>query len=196
MKISVNIRVRNPEYYWSKQELDKSKRGEGMSREEWLMINDSKVWKHIDFVAFEYNFEVLSCNDNRNGIFDLRFKSSNDESFEDAIESNIQLDNVTVLEFLGKKDKGYTVVSNELLHQYIGSKKGKDGRYYWYFYIKENTPYNKFSDNIWLSDTHAHKIFDQLQKENKPHEIISIDTKNINLLSVGGSLPLEPYSET
>ena len=41
MKIAINIKLRNPEWYWK----DKKRKGE-MSREEWMMINKDKIQKH------------------------------------------------------------------------------------------------------------------------------------------------------
>jgi hypothetical protein len=54
MKVVVTIAVRNPEWYWSKEEM----REAGEYRKEWEALNDDKIWKHIPSDTFEIAFDV------------------------------------------------------------------------------------------------------------------------------------------
>ena len=43
MKIAVNIKVMNPEWYWTKEQIAESKKKGSMSRAEWEMLNEDKI---------------------------------------------------------------------------------------------------------------------------------------------------------
>lgn len=156
MNVSVSIRVRNPEWYWTKEELAKSKKKGEMSREEWELHMEDKISKHSSTVDFEYAFDVVSHNDNRNTSFPLTIFSE-EETTGNLIPHEVVLENMTVIEFVGEKDKSYVAIANELIHQYLGVKQ-KKGRFYRYFYLKENVDCFSLSDNIWISQNQLDKL--------------------------------------
>lgn len=167
MKIAVNIKVRNPEWYWTKEQLEKNKD----YRKEWEMINGDKIDKHTNAVDFDFKFDILSYNDNRKTSYDLPIYSADNENFENKVKHIVTLDNVTVVEFIGETEKSYVVVSNEIVHQFISCKQEKDGRLYWYFYLQENSDHLRLTDNIWIADAQHEKI----QKQIGTHKIVAVD---------------------
>lgn len=135
-----------------------------MIRHEWEMLNEDKISKHSAFVDFEFIFEVKACSDNRNGIYKLKVYNLDSQNNDKPTENIISIEDVTIIEFIGDTEKECVVISNELIHQYIGSTKGKGGRLYWYFYLKENADHNMLTENIWLSDIQIEKIKNQFEK--------------------------------
>lgn len=162
MKIAVIIKVRNPEWYWTKEELLESKNGKSMSREEWLFINGDKISKHTIGVDFEYLFQASNYLENPVANFKLNVYCSNSEDFENHSIHTIELNDMTVVEFSDESHKSHVAISNELIHQFISAKQNKDGCHYWYFYLKENTEHTKLITNIWVSDTQRKKIFKEI----------------------------------
>lgn len=156
MKIAVSIKVRNPEYYWSKEEIKKSHKEGEMSYEEWLMINGDKIQKHIPSVTFEYDYEVIEYNYPEGSEYELTVVTD-----DGTKEQKVKVSDVTVIEFIGKEDRSIVVVSNDILHQFLKAKKDK-GRTYWYFYIKEDSDYIPFTPSVWLSKEIGEKIFKQI----------------------------------
>lgn len=151
MKISVNIKVRNPEWYESIEEIKKSK-SESICIEEWIAFNEYKIGKHTTFVDFEYSFVVNSYIVNKKGMFRLSVSNCDNVINNNPKKQIFLLDNVSVIEFIGNNNKGYVVVSNELIHEYWSEQKNAESCQYFYFYLKENTDHNKLTENIWLSD--------------------------------------------
>lgn len=179
MKISVNIKVRNPEWYWTPEELLESKEAGSLSREDFEAINGDKIKKHDEFVDFEYKFEVINYTTNPKTTFDLSIFTSESEEYVNPTEHILKLENVTIVEFIGKTEKSLVVVSNDLIHQFIGASKGNDGRIYWYFYLKENTPYKRLCDNIWISNEIFTKQCGNLVLEANRDLFFSFDNKNL-----------------
>jgi hypothetical protein len=63
-----------------------------------------------------------------------------------------------LLSLLGKKnEKTEVVVSNSLIHQYIGARQ-KEYKYYIYFYLKENASYERLGQLIWISESHKNEL--------------------------------------
>jgi len=162
MKVAVIIKVRNAEYYWTKEELLESKNGNSMSREEWLFLNGDKILKHTIIVDFEYLFQAKNYLENPVATFKLNVHCSNNEDFENSSIHTIELDDMTVVEFSDESHKSYVAISNELIHQFISAKQNKNGYHYWYFYLKENTGHSKLTPNFWISDTQHKKIFNEI----------------------------------
>lgn len=164
MKIAVNIKVRNPEWYWPKERMSDSKNKDSMSRKEWEMLNEDKIPKHSAEVDFEYNFDVISYKDNRNSKFGITLFKTNNETTNNPLPVTFTLHDVTVVEFDGGLEKSYVVVSNELIHQFISARQNRNGRFYWYFYLKENSEYVKLTNNIWVSYVQFNKITEQFNR--------------------------------
>jgi len=192
MKISVNIKVRNPEWYGFEEEGDDEYNNESlMSREAWEVINDGKIPKYSDTISFEYKFDVIKYSDNRNGIYELEIFTSNDTNFKNPIKNSISIKDITIVEFISDKEKGQVIVSNDLIHQFISARKGKDGRFYWYIYIKENKNYCAISENIWISESHYNKLMNKLMKTYPDTVNFMVkEDQNIKIRSTGGLLPM------
>lgn len=156
MKIAVSIKVRNPEYYWTEEEVKESQKEDEMSYEEWLTINGDKIQKHIPAITFEYNYEVIKYEYPEDLEYELPVVTE-----EGTTEQSVKIFDVTVVEFIGKDQNSTVVISNDIIHQSIKAKKDK-GKTYWYFYIKENSDYISFSPSVWLSKETAKKIFEQI----------------------------------
>lgn len=157
MKIAVNIKVRNPDWNWTGKELLELDKGYSISGDEKETTNGYVIKKHKECVDFEYLFDVVNATTNPKTSFDLVIHTSENKEFVNPTEHNIKLDDVTIVEFEGQSEKSFVVVSNDLIHQFIDSLKDKDDRLYWSFHIKENIPYVKLCDNIWLSDRMIYK---------------------------------------
>jgi hypothetical protein len=153
MKVILTIAVRNPEWYWTKEELDKT----GDYRKEWEALNEDKVWKHVPSDSFEIPFEVKDIKENRKAEFEFKFTTENKAQSVSHI-----IKNLTIVQFMGnnENEKIETIISNSLIHQYIGARQ-KQYKYYVYFYLKENTNYEQLHQLIWLSEK------DKLELEEK-----------------------------
>lgn len=148
MRVVVTIAVRNPEWYWSEEKLQET----GEYRKEWEAINEDKVEKHQPSEAFEVGFDVADIKENSNSTFDIMLVS------EDRSQSiSHTLENITVVDFIGNEEKLSVVISNSLIHQYIAARQ-KEYKYYVYFYLKENTPYERLNSFVWLSDEHRQEL--------------------------------------
>jgi len=191
MKISVNIKVRNSLWYWTKEEIKESKKKNSMSRQEWELLNKSKVPKHVRFVDFDYKFDVKTFSENRNGLYNLIVYSSISEEIEDSKQKTVPIEDVTIIEFKGESERAHVVVSNDLIYQYIGAQKGKDGCLYWYFYLKENINCNMLTNNIWLSDIQVEKIYDQLKIEKNGIDNFAVEIdNNLKIRKLGSSFSI------
>lgn len=164
MKIAVNIKVRNPEWYWTKEQIAESKKKGSMSRAEWEMLNEDKIPKYSAEVDFDFMFDVKSYIDKRDSDFYLTVYVSNKNDKTYPAVHNILVKDVTVVGFIGDKEESYVIVSNELIHQFISAKKNSNGKLYWYFYLKENSDYVQLSDNILLSNAEFEKLTNQFGK--------------------------------
>lgn len=143
MKVHVSFNVRNPEWYWTPQQIRES---DGLY-ESWKIINEDKVPKHLPSWTYEVGFDVLDIKENREAIFDLKFGATTSSE----IIHTLPLSNMTHVTFIGEGEKAEIAVANAILHSYMGAQQV--GRtYYWYFYVKETIGYNKVNDFIWLSD--------------------------------------------
>ena len=162
MKIAVNIKVRNPDWNWSGNELFELDNEGSILGEEIKIANGEVIKKHKESVDFEYLFDVINATTNPKTTFDLVIHTSENQEFVNPTEHNLKLENVTKIEFEGQAEKSFVVVSNDLIHQFIDALKDKDDRLYWSFNIKENIPYVKLCDNIWLSDRMIYKHCESL----------------------------------
>lgn len=156
MKVILTIAVRNPDWYWTKEEMDNA----GDYRNEWEALNEDIVWKHVPSDTFEIPFDVKDIKENRKAEFDFKFTS------EDKSQSaSCLIKDLTIVQFFGEKEneKSEVIISNSLIHQYIGARK-REYRYYVYFYIKENVSYERFHQLIWLSEEHKLEIEQRLSQ--------------------------------
>jgi hypothetical protein len=185
MKIAVNIKVRNPEWYWPKERLIDSTKKDSMSRKEWEMLNEDKIPKHSEEVDFEFKFDVKSYKDNRNSEYHLTINVSDNVDFTNPSTHNVIIKNVTVVGFIGDKEESYVVVSNELIHQFISAKKNANGRLYWYFYLKEDSDYVRLTDNIWISYSENEKINKQFER------FVIEEDSNLKRRKFSGSFPVK-----
>ncbi len=65
MKVYISIRVRNSEWYWSKEKMKEH----GDYRPDFEMINEGKIEKHIPTVEFDFNFEVKEYQEAEENTF-------------------------------------------------------------------------------------------------------------------------------
>lgn len=180
MKISINIKVRNPDWYFE-DEPD----NEGMSREEYMMINGDKIPKHTHAWTYDFSFPVIKVTDNRLTNYDLHINNKDADGKECV--SIFPIKNVTILEILGGTEKSQIIVSNEIIAEYF-AHQNKKGVLYWYFYIKEGLDFGSIGDYIWLNgiqmedfkkhiltlDKSAHIKFDEKVKSRVTAGIIPI----------------------
>jgi hypothetical protein len=165
-EVTVSIKVRNPDWYWTKEEIAESKEGNSIDRESWEMINEDKIPKHSKSYSFGFDFDVESYKVNRNETFDLIAFTSEHQNFSDYEKHVISLKDVTIIKFEGSGKTSHVVVANDLIHQFINAQKGADGVIYWYFYLKENSGHNELSMSVWVSDNHLEKINKELEDYN------------------------------
>ncbi|MBN8702741.1 MAG: hypothetical protein J0M08_06735 [Bacteroidetes bacterium] len=152
MEVKICIKVRNPEWYWTAKDIKDSKG----YYEEWKLLNEDKVYKHVNFVEFEFNFPVLNYEDTRNGEINVLYGEIDEQT--NLPEWKVaKFTNMTVARFKGEIKSEYVALSNDIIHQFIGAKN-KKGKLYWYFYIKEDIECKKLDENIWLSEEQT-KIF-------------------------------------
>lgn len=79
-----------------------------------------------------------SWSGNRSASFDLSFSTDKGDTVY------VTISDVTVLKFIGDLGKGdQVVISNSLIHQYFGARKRRY-KYYVYFSLKENIPFENF----------------------------------------------------
>jgi hypothetical protein len=150
MTVLINFNVRNPDWYWSADQMNES----GDYYEEWKALNEDKVPKHLPSLGFRISFDVIDVQVNMNTIYDLKFS---DRARPEIIQS-VKLEDMTHVVFSGGDDKAEVVVSNEIIHSYLGAKKsGK--KYYYYFFIKEDAEYERLTDTIWVSKKQAHTFY-------------------------------------
>ena len=160
MKVILTVAVRNPDWYWTKAEIENA----GDYRKEWEALNEDKVWKHVPSDTFEIPFDVKDIKENRKAEFDFKFTS------EDKSQSaSCRIHDLTIVQFIGEKanEKVEVIISNSLIHQYISARQ-REYKYYVYFYIKENLSYERFHQLIWLSEEHKVRIEQQLSQLNTP----------------------------
>jgi hypothetical protein len=91
MKVILTVAIRNPEWYWSKEQLKET----GDYRKEWEAINEDKIWKCVPSDSFEIPFDVKDIKENRKAEFELKFMS------EDKTQSLSHI--VKVVDFIGNK---------------------------------------------------------------------------------------------
>lgn len=146
MNVVVNFKVRNPEWYWSAEEMKKKKD----FRELFEMLNEDKMQKHIPSWCYEFPFDVQKIEDNCSAVFPLEFTVNEKKLI-------YELSDCTHVQFIGKEKKADAVVCNSLLHQYMAAHKSGT-KYYVYFYIKENIKYERLSNLIFLNEEECLKI--------------------------------------
>jgi hypothetical protein len=143
MKVVFTVAVRNPDWFWSEEQMEKEKD----YREEWEAINEDKIDKHNPSWQYELPFDVKQIEDNRYAEHTLKFTAvANPEEIVHYV-----LHDVTVVKFIGEEQTIEAVISNSLIHQYIGAKKSVHKNYE-YFYLKENASYyHPFDKLIWMA---------------------------------------------
>lgn len=156
MKVQISIRVRNPEWYWSKEEMKEN----GDYREEWEMINEGKIYKHMPTMEFDFNFEVKEYQEADEDTFDIEIYLPKDGEIDKENPVRVQLEDVRVINFYGETDQCSVVISNSIIHD--SDIKKPRGKYYFYFYIKEDAEYEvpPQNENIWLDSAEIQRLVD------------------------------------
>jgi len=149
MKAHLTIAVRNPDWFWTKDQLDEARD----YRKEWEALNEDKVPKFVPSETLEVAFDVEEIIDNRHTSFEIPLKSKNGDI------ATCNLEDLTVVEFRGKIDTWKAAVSNSLIHQYMGARK-QEYKLYVYFYIKENVRFHQVAPGIWISEAHKQILED------------------------------------
>ena len=142
MKIALNFKVRNPEWYWPETKIKES---EGYY-ETWKILNEDKIYKHIPSWSYEINFDVVDVKENRNADYELRYSNPHNKG---EIKSLI-LNDMTFVTFYGSVEKVEVAISNAIIFSFMGAQKS-GSKYYWYFYIKENIEFERLTDLIFIS---------------------------------------------
>jgi hypothetical protein len=143
MTVIVNFNVRNPEWYWPSEQLKEA----GPYYEEWKALNADKIPRHIPTWAYRMGFDVVDVNENRKATCELKFSGSGDPK----LVRSFTADDMTHVIFTGKKgEKAEVIISNEIMHSFMGAKQS-GRKYYWYFFIKEDADFERLEDTIWLS---------------------------------------------
>jgi hypothetical protein len=143
MKVVLTVAVRNPEWYWSKQELEEV----GEYRKEWEALNEDKIEKHLPSWAYEIAFDVKDIKENREAEYEISFVAKENK----AEKMTYCLKDVTVVTFVGDNHTSDVVISNSLIYQYVGVRK-MGYKYYIYFYLKGDVSYEKLHQLIWISE--------------------------------------------
>jgi hypothetical protein len=143
MTVIVNFNVRNPEWYWSAEEIKEA----DSYYEEWKALNADKIPKHIPTWAYKIAFDVVDVSENRNATCELEFRDSQDHQ----IVRSFIAEDMTHVVFTSKQgEKAEVRISNEIMHSFMGAKQS-GRKYYWYFFIKEDAKFERLEDTIWLS---------------------------------------------
>ena len=152
-------------------------------------MNENKIHKHLPTISFGYNFEVEHHSENRKANYELAVYYLENEESESQQKHTVILENVTIVEFIGGNKKSLVVISNDLIYQYIGSKM-KEGKFYWYFYLKEDSHYVKLLDNIWVTE----EQYQQLEKQFEKLDFAIEKDVNLIMREYSGSFPasIEP----
>jgi hypothetical protein len=144
------------------------------------MINEDKIQKNVPTIEFDFKFDVIEFNEVENDTYALEIYEIKDDQIVDS-PINLQLNDVRVVNFIGKEDRCSVVVSNSIIHQYIGNKK-QHGKHYFYFYIKEDADWVRVDQHIWLDEKEINRIAEEHgQFTVKPDE-------NINFLGLTGMM--------
>lgn len=146
MKIEVNIKARNPDWYYPGYQSDHY-------FEAFTCINEGKIPKHHLSHGFTFahpiqRFEQLSTETYR---FDFH-------SAEKPAVEPVLLEGLHITRFFDGQVDNQVVVSKEILHSFFAAEKQPDGKLYWYYYIDENAAFAIFRQNIWLSKIHFEQI--------------------------------------
>lgn len=185
MNVSINIKVRNPEWYWGQQDIKASMKKGEMSYDEWKMINEGKIYKHLPAITFDYKFKVESFSENCETNYEITVYDLKNEEAEKQERHKVTLEDVTVVEFKGENNISHVVVANALKHEFRGAQKS-GATHYWYFYLKENAEYVKLMDNIWITA----QQFEQIQNQFKEFGFAVENDANLKILELRGSFPV------
>jgi len=104
--------------------------------------------------AYKIPFDVIKVEDSRDSIFPLPLKDSTEGSH---LKLTYSLGDCTHVKFIGDGKVVDVVVSNSIIHQYLGAKK-EGYKFYWYFFIKENITYERISEFIFISEEENKKL--------------------------------------
>ena len=105
--------------------------------------DDIEIMKYQEGVAFTFGFDIIDYTVNRNATHNFSIK-------QDTGFVEFGIDNLTTVNFKGKDQAGYLIISNDLLYgNFDAQKSGR--KQYFYFYIDGNFDYKIVHENIWLS---------------------------------------------
>lgn len=141
MKIQINISVRNKDWYWNEDDY----------QQEWIIINGDKVAKYSPLVSFLIDAEVQEY---RKGDLDkYTFKLKNTDQSESPYRE-VSLGQLDVTEFIYADGSTPVIVSKSILYNVMAGQNQGKGKFYWYYFIKEDADYVQLQSNIWLSGDH------------------------------------------
>ncbi|WP_316840064.1 hypothetical protein [Pedobacter gandavensis] len=141
MEIQINISVRNPEWYWSDDDYKK----------EWIAINSEKVAKYSPAISFLINADVQRYS--KGELEKYTFKISNKDQSVNPFKE-VLVDQLDVTEFIYADGSTPVIVSKSILHNVMAAQNQGKGKFYWYYFIKEDADYVQLESNIWLSRAH------------------------------------------
>ena len=165
MKHLVTIEVRNPEWYWPQEDINKDKEG----YEQWKVLNVDKVEKHVPSITLGFEFSVINTEENREKDFLLKMNHN-------GINKEYLLRDVTYVKFIGENDQAEIMVSNSILHSYMGVRPRTEGKSYCYFFIKENVKYVSLIDSIWISKDEFDKMQTELNMFEEYYNELTLET--------------------
>lgn len=145
MEVTFTVAIRNPLWFWPKEEMKKEKD----YRKTWEAINADKIDKHNPFWQYKIPFDVEEIKENRETEHQIKLASAKDNNGS----IYFTLKDVSVVTFISKTEKMEAVISNSLIHQYLGAKQQEYINYV-YFYLTENCRYYHPVDQlIWMSES-------------------------------------------
>ncbi|WP_316741281.1 hypothetical protein [Pedobacter antarcticus] len=148
MEIQITISVRNPDWYWKEDNYQK----------EWIAINEDKVDKYNPSVTFKVDAEVQHYVKQESDEYTFKIADPAKEITVDVPFKEVTIQGLDVTEFVYADGRTPIVISKSILHNVMAAHNNGKGKFYWYYFIKENADYVKFQDNIWLSQEHANYL--------------------------------------
>lgn len=141
MEIQINISVRNQDWYWKEDNY----------KEEWIAINGDKIAKYSPAVSFLIDADVQRYM--KAEVDAYTFKISNKDQSSNPYRE-VFIDQLDVTEFIYADGTTPVIVSKSILHNMMAAQNEGKGKFYWYYFIKEDADYVQVESNIWLSRSH------------------------------------------
>ena len=150
MEIQVNISVRNPEWYWKDDDY----------QETWIAINGDKIPKYSPMISFKVDAEIQQYIKGELDRYTFKVKATAQSA---GLYREVLINDLDVTEFIHAEGSTPVIVSKSILQGVMAAQNNGTGRFYWYYFIKEDADFVQVESNIWLSRVH----FDYLQECSK-----------------------------